>query len=311
MECVSPITMYSKFRQLPEGSEKWTPAFRKRWYDSQRSRKVTVPCGKCAFCLTNKRSGWMFRIGEEMRTQMHKGYFLTLTYNEKFIKRVGPEGRPSLRFRDIQLFLKRVRKAKYYAKYICVGEYGTRTERPHYHMLLWTDAPEYFLEANWCVVRKRGNGVFEKQQLGHIQFGKLEMASAMYTLKYIIQPKHVWSEDDPREKTRAQFSKGLGLAYLDCSAYDYHTFAYDDPQLFVMVDGRRVALPLYYKRKIFTKHQLREQSWLNGLKRHKELRLEYRKIRDRGIKNPRKYLLGLALEQCSRIIANTKFNLTI
>lgn len=246
----------------------------------------------------------MFRIYQEMRTQEHRGYFMTLTYDEKHVKRVGPKGVPSLRFRDVQLYLKRIRKAKYYAKYICVGEYGGQTGRPHYHMLLWTDAPTNFLESNWKSSK-------DDSRMGHIMFGRLEIASAMYCLKYIIQPKHKWSEDDPREKTRAQFSKGLGLAYLDYRTYVFHTCSYDDPSLFVTVDGRKVALPLYYKRKIFTKFQLKEAGWKLGLERHKEVRLEARKIRDRGIKNPRRHVYALRLEECNRILKRTKFNLSL
>lgn len=304
MECVKPIKLWTKFRKMPEGSEKWTPEFRKRWYEAQRSQEVIVPCGKCAFCLTNRRSGWMFRIYQEMRTQEHRGYFMTLTYDEKHVKRVGPLGQPSLRFRDVQLYLKRIRKAKYYAKYICVGEYGAQTQRPHYHMLLWTDAPTEFLEKNWK--SSKDNSV-----MGHIMFGKLEIASAMYCMKYIIQPKHVQSDDDPREKTRAQFSKGLGLAYLDQRTYDYHTSVYGDPNLFTTIDGRKVALPLYYKRKIFTRFELRNAALDLSLKKHKEERKKVRKLRDRGISNPRGHLLALRIEQCNRIMKRTKFNLTL
>jgi len=142
-----------------------------------------VPCGKCAFCLTNNRSQWMFRIHHEMRNQMVPGWFLTLTYDEKHVKRVSyvdPDTgkyvrKLSLRFRDVQLFIKKIRKAKYYVKYVCVGEYGSQTKRPHYHMLIWTDCPDHELEAKWG--------------LGRLDFGSLTMQSAMYTLKYIIQPK--------------------------------------------------------------------------------------------------------------------------
>lgn len=252
----------------------------------------------------------MFRIYQEMLSQEMPGYFLTLTYNEKYVNRVGPQGdQLSLRFRDVQLYLKRIRKAKYYAKYICVGEYGSDefSSRPHYHMLIWTDAPVDFLESNWCVVRKDG----AKFVLGHIKFGKLEMASAMYTLKYIIQPKQGMSDDDPREKTRAQFSKGLGLSYLDRRTCDFLTHNYDDPELFVMVQGRKVALPLYYKRKIFDKYQMRIAGWKLSLEQHKKDRLELKKLRGQGVRNARKYLLDLKLEQCRRIIKHTKFNLTL
>lgn len=270
-----------------------------------------VPCGECAFCLVNRRSGWMFRVYHEMRTQWHRGHFLTLTYDERHVKRL-PGNRLSLRFRDVQLFLKRLRKARYYCKYICVGEYGPQTQRPHYHMLLWTDCPEHLLESNW--------------KMGHIQFGKLTMASAMYTLKYIIQPKVRDQDvdiplDERRERTRAQFSKGLGLAYLDKAAYHYHTEDYENPILFSIVDGRKVALPRYYRNKIFTKYQLRE---VNELMREKamtdtsdEIRralkvLAYKKcnIAER-LKEARRYVQSLRVENARLILSTTKYNLKL
>lgn len=256
-----------------------------------------VPCSKCAFCLVNKRSQWMFRIHHEMRTQQNRGYFITLTYDEKHVKRVGPEGRLSLRFRDVQLFIKKIRKQKFYVKYICVGEYGTNTKRPHYHLLIWTNCPPENLQKLWF------NGT--------IHFGQLTMASAMYTLKYIIQPKQQEDKDTGLEKTRAQFSKGLGLAYLNEAAYDYHTFDYDDPNFFSVIDGRKVGLPKYYKDKIFTKFQknvMREKLWIENFWKGRK---EYHDLRAKGIARPKTYLLNLRAVQAQRIIEKTKFNLTV
>lgn len=199
MQCLSMITIKPKERSLYDrkGRPRWT---RLGWKLKGDPSPIQVPCGKCAFCLQNKRSAWMFRIHHEMRDQEYKGYFLTLTYDEKHVRRVGPQGQLSLRFRDVQLYLKRIRKAKFYAKYICVGEYGGETFRPHYHMLLWTDAPVEFLEANW-------KSSVDNSCMGTIHFGVLNMRSAMYTLKYIIQPKVVVDKKDKREHARAQFSK--------------------------------------------------------------------------------------------------------
>lgn len=258
-----------------------------------------VPCGKCGFCLQAKRSSWMFRIYYEMRNQLHKGWFLTMTYNEQSVKRT-PSGKLSLRFRDVQLYLKRIRKAKYYAKYICVGEYGSITKRPHYHMLLWTDAPVGFLQVNW----KRSN---DNKLLGHIQFGELNMQSAMYTLKYIIQPKHKWSDDDLRENTRAQFSKGLGLSYMTTEMYNYHSEPDDQPNFFAMVDGQRVALPRYYRDKIFTSYEkaLHRNQVLDYVMDKEQKELE--RARSLGVTDAKAYLFGLRSEQARRIISKTKF----
>lgn len=259
----------------------------------------TVPCGKCAFCLVNKRSQWMFRIHHEMRRQEYPGWFLTLTYDERHVRRTA-DGRLSLRFRDVQLFLKKLRKAKFYAKYVCVGEYGGETHRPHYHMLLWTDCPVNSLEAYWSTK----SGV----PLGRIHVGNLTMASAMYTLKYIIQPKQ--KEENGLEKTRAQFSKGIGLSYLSCAVYDYHTFDYESPDLMGVVDGRKVALPRYYRYKIFTKYQLRMEAFKHRLRKHKEKRKEKRAMGDRGIPWGKidHYLKSLRVDRAKQILSKTKYN---
>lgn len=259
-----------------------------------------VPCGKCAFCLTNRRSSWMFRIHHEMRKQLFPGYFLTLTYDEKHVKRVAG-GRLSLRFRDVQLFIKRVRKARCYCKYVCVGEYGGITKRPHYHMLLWTDCKAEALQSFW--------------HQGSIHFGTLCMKSAMYTLKYIIQPKQ--RADEGVEPTRAQFSRGIGIGYLGSNyvegkeMYDYHNFAGSDPVMFSVIDGQKVALPRYYKNKIFTKDQCQREAWKFKLETEELQRKECERLLVLGIRDPKAYLYALRSDECKRIIATTKFNLTL
>lgn len=260
-----------------------------------------VPCGKCAFCLTNKRSQWMFRLYHEMRLQKHPGYFLTLTYDEKHVKRVA-DGRLSLRFYDVQLFFKRLRKQKFYVKYICVGEYGGVTKRPHYHMLLWTDASADVIQSEWKSSK-------DNSPMGSIHFGMVTMQSAMYCLKYIIQPKV--KDDEGIERTRAQFSKGIGLGYLTSEVYDYHTFDYEKPVLFSVIDGRKVALPRYYKQKIFTKAQMRKEAHKVKWQLIKESRKEMRKLIAQGIKNTKIYRQALRVEQARRIIETTKYNLSL
>lgn len=250
----------------------------------------TVPCGRCAFCLSNRRSQWMFRIHHEMRTQEHPGWFITMTYNEKYVPKKN--GILSLRFRDVQLFLKQVRRAGFYCKYICVGEYGGVTNRPHYHILLWTDADPVRLEAIW--------------HRGSFHVGKLSMASAMYTLKYIIQPKQ---ELDPlREKPRAQFSRGLGLSFLSTAQYDHLTGDYDNPETYSVIDGRKVALPLYYKRKIFTKEQMRKEASKTKWESIRKRRRHMRALIKQGIVNTKMYIQALRTEQSVRLFKKTKYN---
>jgi len=285
MECLSMITVKHPPKPM---------SMRTKLDPGRDGGTFVVPCGKCAFCLVNKRSQWMFRIHHEMRTQNYPGYFLTVTYNEKYVKRVPGVGL-SLRFRDIQLWLKQIRKAKYYAKYICVGEYGTKTHRPHYHLLIWTDCPPEKMERIWF--------------RGSIDFGQITMASAMYTLKYIIQPKQ--REENGLEKTRAQFSRGLGLEYLNKSVYNYHTSDPENPVLFSIIDGRKVALPRYYKNKIFTKQQLHKAGHKAKWDSIRKYRKHVRELLIQGIGDTKTYVKKLRVEQANRIIKNTKFNTTV
>lgn len=87
-----------------------------------------APCGQCVQCRINDQRAWATRIRLEMLTH-GANTFLTLTYAE------APEG---LVKRDVQLFLKRFRKA--YGKpvrYFACGEFGSRYGRPHYHLILF------------------------------------------------------------------------------------------------------------------------------------------------------------------------------
>jgi len=256
-----------------------------------------VPCGRCAFCLSNKRAQWMFRVHHEMSTQEYPGWFLTLTYDERHVRRTAT-GRLSLRFRDIQLFCKRLRKAKYYLKYIIVGEYGTLTHRPHYHAILWTDASADVIQAQWKSSK-------DDTPLGSIHFGTLNVASAMYALKYIIQPKQ--RQEDGLERTRAQFSRGIGLGFLTTSMYTWLTEDYENPKMVVKLEGKKVALPRYYKNKIYTKHQMRKQQSKTKWDSIRKRRVYMRELIALGVKNTKKYIDGLRVIENNRIISNTKY----
>lgn len=90
-------------------------------------------CGTCGPCRINRRKEWTCRI--LLEAMLHEqSIFTTLTY--------GPDYLPdeqSLSKRDCQLFLKRLRRylAPTSFRYYCCGEYGARSERPHYHLVLF------------------------------------------------------------------------------------------------------------------------------------------------------------------------------
>ena len=62
----------------------------------------------------------------------HNAY-ITLTYNDDHLPANG-----SLQPRDLQLFWKRLRKARTPGiRYYACGEYGDQTARPHYHAIIF------------------------------------------------------------------------------------------------------------------------------------------------------------------------------
>lgn len=100
--------------------------------------RIKVPCGHCILCTERKKKSFAAKC--IMETQLHEYLpeFVTLTYNEDHLPKDG------INYRDVQLFLKRLRinLERNYGftgelKYAVGSEYGTKTHRPHYHMLIW------------------------------------------------------------------------------------------------------------------------------------------------------------------------------
>lgn len=104
-------------------------------YDEVGNPSIMYPCGKCILCLERKRRQWALRM--EMETKYAKSaFFVTLTYNDENVPYLNDV--QSLRKKDYQSFLKNLRKRlPYPIRFFGVGEYGLRSQRPHYHLILW------------------------------------------------------------------------------------------------------------------------------------------------------------------------------
>lgn len=202
---------------------------------------VTVPCSKCPKCIARRTSAWSFRLMEEDKQSL-SAHFLTLTYDTRFVP-ISFTGRMVLYKRDLQLFFKRLRKNSSLdkqqkpIKYYAVGEYGGRTYRPHYHIILFNAGLDA-ISASW--------------QRGHIYFGSVSGASVGYTLKYMSKPrgykKSLLSAGVTPEF--ALMSKGLGISYLSETMANWH--AADLTRMYLTVsDGKKISMPRYYKDKLY------------------------------------------------------------
>lgn len=200
---------------------------------------LTVPCGHCNFCLSNRRADWSFRLYQENKVSQ-SAHFLTLTYDDSTIP-IGDECY-SLCKSDVQLFTKKLRKAsETKLRYYTVGEYGTLTDRPHYHSIMFGMLP------NLCAKLPE---IWGK---GHVQIGDVTPASIHYVTKYVINKK---SDVKGREPPFSLMSRrpGIGSNYTDTHT-DYHV---DALRYYSKQKGIYQRLPRYYKDKMFTKEQ-REQ----------------------------------------------------
>lgn len=99
-----------------------------------------VPCGRCYECRQQIQNDWFVRSFLEWRSNEDGiNFFYTLTYNNANVPKFGSV----LCFsrRDIQLFLKRLRKSLSFfgikLKYIITCEYGEKNGRPHYHIIFY------------------------------------------------------------------------------------------------------------------------------------------------------------------------------
>lgn len=96
------------------------------------------PCGKCNLCRAYDATVLAHRIDLEARYHASTA-FVTLTYAPAFLP---PDGCLSLD--HVTLFLKRLRKAHGKPlRYYYLAEYGSKSYRPHYHMVLygWPPCP--------------------------------------------------------------------------------------------------------------------------------------------------------------------------
>lgn len=234
------------------------------WVDAHDEYPVSVPCGKCMACLVNRRSEWAFRLEQEFKFSS-SAYFVTLTYDEKHLRRDR-----SLCKRDLQLYFKRLRKSyeNQRIRYYAVGEYGSKSGRPHYHVLLF-NVPDEFIRRAWV----DSHGV----SIGIVHIGQVTEASVSYVLKYLVQMVEDYGD---RQKPFALMSRayGIGGRYLSDEMVSWHR---DNDANYAFRYDVKVRLPRFYKSKIWYCEEDRERISKASLLRSLEIELKQSKFLER------------------------------
>lgn len=182
-------------------------------------------CGRCTPCLVNRGRVWTHRIMLEASQHEHNT-FLTLTYSDDKLPTDG-----SLYPEHLRDFFKRLRHLSKF-RYFAVGEYGDRTQRPHYHAALfgfvgcqWEQSRYSKMRSTCC---RRCSDVARIWGYGNVYLGSMEVASAKYLCGYVT--KKMTNKDNPSLQGRhpefARMSRfpGIGAGAMDdvASAVMYH-----------------------------------------------------------------------------------------
>lgn len=149
-----------------------------------------VSCGKCMPCRINHMRRWLGRLLLESLCHQFT-WFMTLTYDDDHLPvRKGPDGSAirDLCKEDLQKWIKRCRKAGIRFRYFAVGEYGEKTERPHYHAIVFGPPLE------------EAERMQELWGLGFTSGAPADIRSMRYTLGYVLKKMTRVDEDDPRQR---------------------------------------------------------------------------------------------------------------
>lgn len=225
-----------------------------------------VPCGNCPQCRQRRINDWIMRLSAEDKNY-GGGLFATLTYSpdtlhneddyytkqkqedgtykqilHKGAIRITEKGLMTVNKRDIQLFMKRIRKfynSKHTIKYYAAAEYGETSYRPHYHIIIFGVTRED-ITRSW--------------PHGHCHVGSVTAASISYSTKYISKPKMIpqYGGDD-RTPEFSLMSKNLGICYLTQEVINYHIT--NNQSHYLKEGGYPAPLPRYYRDKIFNQAQ--------------------------------------------------------
>jgi len=162
----------------------WSPGDKYQYSDG--GSELLLPCGQCLGCRLERSRQWAMRCVHE--AQLHSdNCFITLTYN--------PENLPpdcGLIKRDFQLFMKRLRSRypEKKIKFFQCGEYGDKSNRPHYHAILFG-----FNFPDWMYLFDSPSGepiytspILESiWSLGFVTVGTVTFESAGYVARYCLK----------------------------------------------------------------------------------------------------------------------------
>lgn len=185
------------------------PLYLKKYLPDNRVVERCVPCGVCPECLKKRQSAIVVRAVVEA-SKRPRICFFTLTYNDDKCPASDESGELTLRREDLKNWKKEFRKlisSKDFS-WLCCGEYGPRTKRPHYHGLFFGLSESDLALIQHCWESKYGFAVFKNIAASS---QKDVTNVCRYVSKYVVKDEEFKTPSDFVEKPRLMTSVGFGL----------------------------------------------------------------------------------------------------
>lgn len=228
----------------------------------ERAKYVPIGCGQCIECRKQKAREWQVRLSEEIKNlpKDYLAYFVTLTFSEEKYKKLCEK--TNSQYNNVAIyamrhFLERIRKeTKKSAKHWFITELGHQgTERIHLHGII-------------ILPKNKGNQwISEKWQYGFVYTGSyVNNRTINYCTKYMLKI----DQDHKDYKQIVLASPGIGKQYLNTQNKIINRFNKEKTnETYRLPNGRKMALPIYYRNNIYTDSE-KEKLWM--LKLDKEER---------------------------------------
>lgn len=242
-------------------SEHGDVLFGKSFYESGL-QPLHLPCGTCFGCRMDRARDWSIRAQHEASI-WRENCFLTLTYDDEHL----PEHATLVREHP-QKFLRALRRrfagvrvasdGRQPIRFFGCGEYGSKTDRPHYHILLFNWQPED--KKRYDSELYTSEAVSKLWEYGSVLIGDVEPASCAYVAGYVTKKCYGRIERELRfevvDEETGEVLEPRVPDFTMCSlrpavgASWYEKYKMDLRHGYVIANGSKYPIPRFYWKKL-------------------------------------------------------------
>lgn len=241
---------------------------------------INLPCGQCIGCRLDYSRSWAVRCMHEASMHEHNA-FITLTYDDEHVKYSCLTGEQTLYKKDLQDFLKRLRRRiePLQIRFYGCGEYGEHTYRPHYHVIIFgygfpDKIPFKYSGTYMTYISKL---LEECWPHGFSLVADVSFDSCAYVARYVMKKLNGELGESKYEGIQKEFvnmSRRPGIARDWYEKYKSDVYPYDEVVIHSN-DRTRVLRPPRYYDKLFdidnpTEMEIIKQRRINAAKKHEE-----------------------------------------